>query len=93
MNTAKLRQTVYQEIDHLSEQQLIQVLEFIQQVGHGKQVQSSNGDQNPDPCDLSSASVTDDWSDFIGSIDAESDLSSNYKNYLNQELGEKYDYH
>lgn len=35
----------------------------------------------------------DDWSDLIGSIEAEPDLSRNYKNYLNQELGGKYDHH
>ena len=32
-----------------------------------------------------------DWSDFIGSIEAESDLSRNYKTYLSDELNEKYD--
>jgi hypothetical protein len=31
-----------------------------------------------------------DWSDFIGSIEAEPDLSSNYKSYLSSELDEKW---
>jgi hypothetical protein len=39
-----------------------------------------------------SESQIEDWSDFIGCIEAESDLSRNYKTYLNKELGEKYDY-
>ena len=34
----------------------------------------------------------EDWSDFIGCVEAEPDLSRNYKNYLNRELSEKYDY-
>jgi hypothetical protein len=33
----------------------------------------------------------DDWSDFIGCIEAEPDLSRNYKTYLTQELVQKYD--
>jgi hypothetical protein len=31
-----------------------------------------------------------DWSDFIGCMDAESDLSRNHKTYLSNELDEKY---
>jgi hypothetical protein len=34
-----------------------------------------------------------DWSDFIGSIEAETDLSRNYKTYLSNELNKKYDNH
>jgi DNA repair exonuclease SbcCD ATPase subunit len=34
----------------------------------------------------------EDWSDFIGCVEAEPDLSRNYKNYLSTELSEKYDY-
>jgi len=33
-----------------------------------------------------------DWSDFIGCIEAETDLSKNYKNYLDTELNQKYDH-
>ena len=33
-----------------------------------------------------------DWSDFIGCIEAETDLSKNYKNYLDRELNQKYDH-
>ncbi len=29
-----------------------------------------------------------DWSDFIGCIEAETDLSKNYKNYLDRELNQ-----
>lgn len=31
-----------------------------------------------------------DWSDFIGCMEAEPDLSRNYKAYLSNELDEKY---
>ncbi|NJL53371.1 MAG: DUF2281 domain-containing protein [Hydrococcus sp. SU_1_0] len=34
----------------------------------------------------------EDWLDFIGCVEAEADLSRNYKTYLNFELGKKYDY-
>jgi len=40
----------------------------------------------------SSESPREDWSDFIGCMDAEQDLSRNYKTYLNKDLGGKYDY-
>jgi len=33
----------------------------------------------------------EDWSDFIGCIAAEPDLSRNYKSYLSNELDQKYD--
>jgi len=33
-----------------------------------------------------------DWSDFIGCMDAEPDLSRNYKTYLGDELDAKYDH-
>ncbi len=39
-----------------------------------------------------SETLTEDWSDFIGCVEAEPDLSRNYKIYLNQELEEKYDH-
>ena len=35
---------------------------------------------------------TEDWSDFIGCIEAEPDLSQNYKTYLMSELKQKYDH-
>ena len=34
----------------------------------------------------------DDWSDFIGCVEAEPDLSRNYKSYLTKDLGRKYDH-
>ncbi|MEB3190848.1 MAG: hypothetical protein VKL42_10945 [Snowella sp.] len=36
--------------------------------------------------------ATQDWSDFIGCIEAEPDLSQNYKTYLSSELNQKYDH-
>jgi hypothetical protein len=35
---------------------------------------------------------TEDWSDFIGFIEAKPDLSQNYKTYLTSELKQKYDH-
>jgi hypothetical protein len=34
-----------------------------------------------------------DWSDFIGCMEAEEDLAVNYKDYLSEELVQKYDHH
>ena len=47
-------------------------------------------------CNLSSQpqpleNKSQNWSDFIGCIEAEPDLSINYKTYLSQELDLKYD--
>ena len=39
-----------------------------------------------------STNWVEDWSDFIGCLEAEPDLSRNYKTYLNEELKGKYDY-
>ena len=36
--------------------------------------------------------ATQDWSDFIGFVEAEPDLSQNYKTYLTSELNQKYDH-
>jgi hypothetical protein len=33
-----------------------------------------------------------DWSDFIGCMEAEPDFSQNYKIYLSSELNQKYDH-
>ena len=40
----------------------------------------------------SSENSLPDWSDFIGCIEAETDLSKNNKNYLDGELNQKYDH-
>ncbi len=42
--------------------------------------------------DQCSSNTIEEWSDFIGCIEAEPDLSRNYKTYLNKELDEKYDH-
>ncbi|MBU6185968.1 MAG: hypothetical protein KGQ16_05975 [Cyanobacteria bacterium REEB444] len=36
------------------------------------------------------AAQKQDWSDFIGCMEAEPDLSKNYKTYLSNELEQKY---
>jgi len=36
--------------------------------------------------------TTENWTDFIGCIEAEPDLSQNYKSYLTSELNQKYDH-
>jgi hypothetical protein len=43
----------------------------------------------PNPQKITETTVND-WSDFSGCMDAESDLSKNYKSYLRNELDEKY---
>jgi hypothetical protein len=43
----------------------------------------------PNPQKITETTVND-WSDFIGCMDAESDLSKNHKTYLSNELDEKY---
>lgn len=40
-----------------------------------------------------STDISQDWSDFIGSVDAEADLSRNYKIYLAEGLNAKYNHH
>jgi hypothetical protein len=40
----------------------------------------------------SSDNSSEDWSDFIGCIEAETDLAKNHKNYLDRELNQKYDH-
>lgn len=35
----------------------------------------------------------EEWTDFIGCMEAETDLSRNYKTYLKQRFEEKYDNH
>lgn len=39
-----------------------------------------------------SETMTQDWSDFIGCMEAEPDLSKNYKIYLSGEFEDKYDH-
>ena len=36
--------------------------------------------------------INQDWSDFIGCMEAEPDLSKNYKTYLDNQLNQKYNY-
>jgi hypothetical protein len=43
---------------------------------------------NPEPKESLSNNI-DNWSDFIGCVEAEPDLSINYKSYLNQESRSK----
>jgi hypothetical protein len=43
--------------------------------------------------DINMNNKAEDWADFIGCMEAESDLSENYKTYLKQKLDEKYNNH
>jgi hypothetical protein len=36
--------------------------------------------------------INQDWSDFIGCMEAEPDLSKNYKTYLDNQLNQKYNH-
>ncbi|MFM7578737.1 MAG: hypothetical protein ACKN9E_06895 [Microcystaceae cyanobacterium] len=80
---------IQKDIENLPEDAqylLIDFLEILKKRYSKTQPESS-------PSALEPETTEDDWSDLIGSIEAEPDLSRNYKNYLNQELGEKYDHH
>ena len=70
---------ISQDIDNLPEEAQSLLIDFIQLLKKR---------YFPTPKDVLSNPI-EDWSDFIGSVEAEPDLSSNYKNYLHEELGEK----
>lgn len=53
---------------------------------------SSQNIDNPEAEPQPQTQNQDDWSDFIGCVEAEPDLSKNYKTYLGQELAQKYDH-
>ncbi len=80
---------IQQDIQALPEDALNLLAQFIQLLKKGQQLSPKNSPDaklalTPDPTD---------WSDFIGCMEAEEDLSVNYKAYLSEELAQKYDHH
>jgi hypothetical protein len=73
---------ISEDIDNLPEEAQGLLIDFIQLL---------KKHYFPDQKEVSESQI-EDWSDFIGCGEAEPDLSRNYKTYLNQGLGEKYDY-
>ncbi|NET54311.1 MAG: hypothetical protein F6K09_38655 [Merismopedia sp. SIO2A8] len=78
---------IQQDIQTLTPEALNLVSQFIQLLKKNSQVpQISQASSMPT---ASSANV-EDWSDFIGCVNAEADLSVNYKAYLAEGLEQKY---
>lgn len=80
---------IQQDIQALPEDALNLLAQFIQLLKKGQQLSPPKSPEAqptlaPDPTD---------WSDFIGCMEAEEDLSVNYKTYLSEELAQKYDHH
>jgi hypothetical protein len=83
MNINELRQTIHQEIDRLPKQVLYQILQIIQQINPPNLAEKSEAIQ---------VTVEDDWSDLIGSIEIEENLSTTYKQVLSEGWAKKYDH-
>lgn len=83
---------IQQDIQTLNPEALGLVYQFIQILKKGSQVPHHT--QIPNPASLPPTSTSDvaDWSDFIGCVSAEADLSVNYKTYLTEGLEQKYGY-
>ena len=77
---------IQKDIDNLPEEAQLLLIDFIAllkkrySLNTKQEITSSTNLDNP----------AEDWSDFIGCIEAEPDLSRNYKTYLKQTLDEKY---
>ena len=79
---------IQQDIQALPQEALNVLYQFIQLL---KNLNSAPAENSPAAAPSASAEVTD-WSDFIGCISAEEDLSVNYKTYLAEELEQKHDH-
>lgn len=81
---------IQQDIQTLTPESLNLVHQFIQLLKQGSQVPHSS--QVHQTSLTPSPSIPDgaDWSDFIGCVSAEADLSVNYKAYLAEGLEQKY---
>ena len=79
---------IQQDIQALPQEALNVLYQFIQLL---KNLNSAPTENSPAAASSTSAEATD-WSDFIGCISAEEDLSVNYKTYLAEELEQKHDH-
>lgn len=77
---------IQRDIENLPEEAQLLLIDFIELLKKRYSVntkQEITSDTNLD-------NKAEDWSDFIGCMEAEPDLSRNYKTYLKQKLDEKY---
>jgi hypothetical protein len=80
---------IQQEIQTLPQEALDLVAQFIQLLKKGSLVPS----EVPPATESPSTSDATDWSDLIGCVEAEEDLSVNYKSYLAEGWAKKYGDH
>ena len=84
MTITEIRQELLNKIDHLSDQQLNQILQFVNQVNQENNSQSMS-------------SETETYEKFlqnglIGCVEIEENLSTTYKQVLAEGWAKKYDY-
>lgn len=79
---------IQQDIQALPQEALNVLYQFIQLL---KKLNPAPPENSPAAASLASTEATD-WSDFIGCVSAEEDLSVNYKTYLAEGLEQKYDH-
>ncbi|MBE9139878.1 hypothetical protein IQ254_22225 [Nodosilinea sp. LEGE 07088] len=80
---------IQQDIQTLPQDALDLLAQFIQLLKKSQSVHP----ENRSGAEPSSSSDAADWSDLIGCMDAEADLSVNYKTYLLNGLEQKYGHH
>ena len=84
MTISELRQELLEKIDHLSDQQLNQVLQFINQVNQEDNFQSTPSETGTYEKFLQSG--------LIGCVEIEENLSTTYKQVLAEGWAKKYDH-
>jgi hypothetical protein len=82
-------QQIQQDIQTLPQDALDLVAQFIQLLKKS----SAEPSESPPAIAASPPPDTADWSDLIGCVEAEEDLSVNYKAYLTEGLEQKYGNH
>ncbi len=74
--------SIQQDIEALPPDAQRIVLDLVQLLKQQYQITTSDSSHQ--------SQAPDDWSDFMGCMEAEPDLSTNYKAYLRDELDKKY---
>ncbi|MDB9526141.1 DUF2281 domain-containing protein [Oscillatoria sp. CS-180] len=83
---------IQQDLQILPQEALNLVYQFIQLLKKGDQIPQITQASQSFSAPITLASDTADWSDLIGCVSAEEDLSINYKTYLAEGLERKYGY-
>ncbi len=78
-----------QDVNNLPEEAQILVTEFYWVIKKSYSV----GEKQGITSGINTNNKAEDWADFIGCMEAESDLSRNHKTYLKQKLSEIKNYH